>query len=414
MLKTQLLDHIEKKTFRYHIIGSFFNGIFIGILSLQDIIAKKTLLATNLEIAILTMIWPVSNFFSIYWGEILAGRDKSKFLYMAGIIGRLSLIFSFLINSPEALMFFLFLAYSSNSIIIPAQNSIFQVNYRPGIMGRLYGYSLSLYSIGLILASIFAGRILDINGFYFRYLFIFAGVCGFLFPALLARIKQKHYLEKRIKKLFTPRIILEPLTNSLRLLKEEKDFRIFELFFFIYGMAFMIVLPAIPILLVIKLKLSYTFIAFLKVILAQMGMLILSPFLGKIHDRMNPPKFTSMSFFLLVFYAGFLALSSIFPSKISILMVTLAYIFFAVAMTGVNLSWNLSSIFFAKEKDASTFQAVHVSLTGLRGLIAPLLGYLVLKYFGLTTVFALASILFFIASAGMWYLEKHCFECLNN
>jgi len=70
--------------------------------------------------------------------------------------------------------------------------------------------------------------------------------------------------------------------------------------------------------------------------------------------------------------------------------------------------------FFAKEKDASAFQAVHVSLTGLRGLIAPLLGYLVLKYFGLTTVFALASLLFFIASAGMWSLEKHCFECLNN
>ena len=414
MIKFQSLDHVEKRTFRNHIIGSFFNGIFIGILSLQDIIAKKTLLATDLEIAILTMIWPVSNFFSIYWGEILAGRDKSKFLYMAGIIGRLSLIFSFLINSPEALMLFLFLAYSSNSIIMPAQNSIFQVNYRPGIMGRLYGYSLSLYSIGLILSSIFAGRILDINGFYFRYLFIFAGICGFLFPVFLAGVKQKYYLEKRIKKLFTPRIIIEPLTNSLRLLKEEKDFRTFELFFFIYGIAFMIVLPAIPRLLVTRLKLSYTFIAFLKVILAQIGMLTLSPFLGKIHDRMNPPKFTSISFFLLVFYSGFLALSSVLPLNISVWTVTLAYLFFAIAMTGVVLSWNLSSIFFAKEKDASAFQAVHVSLTALRGLMAPLLGYLVLKYFGPVTVFSIASLLFFTASVGMWYLEKRCFKCLDN
>ncbi len=63
MIKFQSLDHVEKRTFRNHIIGSFFNGIFIGILSLQDIIAKKTLLATDLEIAILTMIWPVSNLF---------------------------------------------------------------------------------------------------------------------------------------------------------------------------------------------------------------------------------------------------------------------------------------------------------------------------------------------------------------
>jgi len=129
---------------------------------------------------------------------------------------------------------------------------------------------------------------------------------------------------------------------------------------------------------------------------------------------MNPPKFTSISFFLLVFYSGFLALSSVLPLNISVWTVTLAYLFFAIAMTGVVLSWNLSSIFFAKEKDASAFQAVHVSLTALRGLMAPLLGYLVLKYFGPVTVFSIASLLFFSASAGMWYLEKRCFKCLDN
>jgi hypothetical protein len=60
-------------------------------------------------------------------------------------------------------------------------------------------------------------------------------------------------------------------------------------------------------------------------------------------------------------------------------------------MTAVNMAWNMGSIYFAGKQDASIFQSVHVTMTGIRGLVAPALGYALLKLFNITTVFAVAA-----------------------
>ncbi|MGD2128014.1 MAG: MFS transporter [Lysobacterales bacterium] len=51
-----------------------------------------------------------------------------------------------------------------------------------------------------------------------------------------------------------------------------------------------------------------------------------------------------------------------------------------VAWGGGLLGWNLGHNDFADDADASLFMATHVGLTGLRGLIAPILGVLVIQW----------------------------------
>jgi len=94
-----------------------------------------------------------------------------------------------------------------------------------------------------------------------------------------------------------------------------------------------------------------------------------------------------MVFPLLFVVSSLWAGESILP----VVIVFIAYFIFGVAMTAVNVSWNMSSIFFAGKEDASMYQSVHVTMTGIRGLIAPALGFALLRIFNITAVFVVAA-----------------------
>ncbi len=68
-----------------------------------------------------------------------------------------------------------------------------------------------------------------------------------------------------------------------------------------------------------------------------------------------------------------------------------SFIVFGVAMGGVILLWNISSVRFAANEDAGIYQSVHLAAMGVRGMFAPLLAYLVMNRFGAITALAFAA-----------------------
>ncbi|NMD13059.1 MAG: multidrug efflux MFS transporter, partial [Candidatus Cloacimonetes bacterium] len=246
-----------------------------------------------------------------------------------------------------------------------------------------------------------AGRLLDIREQSFRWILVATGICGFISSALLANVRIQHTIREKICGQGSwKEALLEPITGAFRLLKEDKAFAAFERSFSLYGMGFIMMQPIIPIYLVDKLQLSYTNNFLAKGILSQMGLLLLAPMLGKLHDRTHPFRFISVFFGLLVIFPLLFVVSSLWQgqSLMPVLLVFLAYLIFGIAMAGVNISWSMGSIFFAGERDASIYQSLHVTLTGVRGLIAPVLGYAMLKIFSLTAVFVVAAGFFLVAS----------------
>jgi len=86
-----------------------------------------------------------------------------------------------------------------------------------------------------------------------------------------------------------------------------------------------------------------------------------------------------------------------------IIYVTFAY--FGFAMSGISVIWQLSSIRFAENEDAGVYHSVHVAATGIRGLIAPLLGLAAMTVFSKTTALFISSGLFIIASLSMGFMR---------
>jgi MFS family permease len=387
------LSKIEKRTFILLLISTFFNGFIMSLGNIQDIISKKTFHALDWQLTLLAMVWPVSNFISIWWGKILEhSKHKSRYFLLVAILGRLVLIAGLWIANMNQFLLLLTFMFSFSSLLIPATNAIYQENISPDNRGRVFGYTVSLSTLISMILTYFAGRLLDINENSYHMILITAGIAGFLSALALSLVKfDENYQKPNVGKM-TPRdFAFTPIKRMLEILKTNKEFAKFERNFSAYGMGFLIMLPVMPIYMVQTLKLNYTSNFLAKGILSQLGVLLLSPVLGKLHDKFHPHKFTALSFGSLALFPAFFLVSGMMHDRFwAILMVNVAFVFFGVAMTGVNLSWNMGTIYFAGKGESPMYQSVHVTLTGIRGVIAPLLGLVLLRLFGIFSVFIFA------------------------
>jgi MFS family permease len=406
------LNSQEKRTFLLLVLGAVGIGFIQSAFQMQDIVAKKTLNALDWQVTVLVMLWPLSNLFSIWWGKILehSGSLSGYFLLLA-FLGRLPLLLMIFVSSYYPFMGLMILMFSFNALMSPAQNTIFQLNFRKENRGTALGYMSSIMLLTALLVSYFAGKLLDLNESYFRYYFVVVAILGMIGALIYSRIKIRK-LNRRMEKAFTSwrELLYGPVKRSLELLKSNKEFARFEGAYFIYGIGFMVLLPAIPKYLVDFLQMDYSQTFLAKGVLSQLGILLLAPLAGKIFSTRNPVQFNGFNFAFLSLYPTVLLLSSFFlNSYIALQLVYVAFIIFGIAMSGVHISWNISSIFFAGDEDVAMYQSVHVTLTGLRGMFAPFLGYALLELIGLRAVF-ITSMFMFILSSWLNFRQYTCIK----
>ena len=127
--------------------------------------------------------------------------------------------------------------------------------------------------------------------------------------------------------------------------------------------------------------------------------------------------FVFMTFACLSLYPAILLISTYLLGTAYVnYIVYLAFLVFGIAMSAIFISWSISSIYFAGSDDVSMYQSVHVTLTGLRGVFAPFLGYFILEILGIRFVFLTAILLFLTASVLSYrlYLVMKCEQELLN
>ena len=64
-----------------------FSGLYIGVLTLMTWVAKQTLHASDLEIAILVAAPSAAYLFTIYWAHLMEGRPKMPWVVWPGLMG---------------------------------------------------------------------------------------------------------------------------------------------------------------------------------------------------------------------------------------------------------------------------------------------------------------------------------------
>jgi len=408
----------EKKTFLLHLISQFFNGIVAGIIVIQEIILKKSLSGTNFEVTILIYLTSISFLFSIYGTEIIDRSDnRAKTIFRIGAFGRGCLLLIPFFSNPWFYIAIITIMFITDALLMPSWNYIFRHNYTLQNRSKYYSYASSLSTMVLLVTSTIAGFLLDANNEIYQLLFPVAGLFGILYYYEMSKIMkladtasneptiQKSNIRQKIKFNLIRDIAFLPVRNMVKICKENKKFFIFEINFFLYGMAFMVLSPAIPIFLVDYLNLAYTPISLAKGLIFHSALIIVTPLMGRFMGSGNPTKFCSVIFYILILIPGLLYLSNYLKGSDgffdSTTVIYIVFFVFGIAMSGVTLAWNIGSIFYAPHSMVASYQAVHITFTGIRGLFAPLLGYLVIRFVSIEANFILSGILFFFAGTGM-------------
>lgn len=380
-------------------------GAVFPMLHMGEVIARKSLGSEGILITFLSMTMPIASIASIWWARLLVGRNQAKFLLYTGIVAYLALLTGIFLDNMAHMLAMYMIFFLANALTIPATNRILQQHITPSRIGRLVGVSSGLRMGLAVVMSFGAGKYMDAVEGGFRHIYAVAAVAGAIGIWQLSRI-QTQTVEGSERQYVNKSLFLNPIKKVIQLLRRRKDFFRFEIAFMFYGIAFMMTLPVVPLYIVDDLGLSYTEIGLAKGTVPQLIMLICMPIFGRWFDRTTPHRLSVIIFMMLSLYPVLLLTAGKFEGSAQLLMVFVAFGTFGVAMSGVLILWSLSSMRFAGNEDAGVYHSVHAAATGVRGLFAPMLGYVVMTYFGKSTALLCSSAIWLFASALMLIMRR--------
>jgi hypothetical protein len=389
--------------FRLHLVSAVLGGISMGVVLNHEYMAAHGLHASTWQVTALTMLWPVSNLLAVFinhWLDSWGRYDRAVLL--TGVVLRLPVALMFFTSDVNMMLLLLLFFFASNSVILPVQNSIMKQRYSNSDRARLYGWWISTFTLFSLPVTMMAGILLDLDFQYYRYLFIVEGAFGAgqaVFLSIMAR-----GLESSLTRKSTGRGSAHFLRSLWHVFRSDPDFAWFETFFFIYGIAFLMILPVIPFFATDVLRLDYEQYALAKGVIGQLGVLFLSPLLGIRLQRLHPFRFTGIVCLVLAFYPLSMAVGNWFQDA-GKLMFFVAFGIFAIGMAGIKMSWDISSLHFAPHGQEATYQGLHITMTALRASFAPILGSVLLSIGGYSEAFLVSSVLF--ALAGFLFLRKY-------
>jgi MFS family permease len=297
-------------------------------------------------------------------------------------------------------------------IVYPIINSILKNNYTNSHFGALYSYAAMTNKIVMMITTFVFGWILDIDPFSFVYVYPAIGILGIISLFLLSFAVKVDYLQTGKEILSITESLRKSFRDMKTIIKSNKPYRDFELGFMLYGFSFMLTVAVITLFLVEKLNLNYTSIAFYKNSYNLIAILLL-PFFGKLIDRIDPRKFAAFTFLTLLMHLFFMGLTEYYPYYFDIgayrfyYLVVISFAWNGLFAATMSLLWNIGSAYFCKDGDAGTYQSVHLSMVGIRAMIAPLFGIWLYQYIGFSGVFALGVLLLTLSIIVMfWSLKR--------
>lgn len=395
------------------ILYTAFLGAYSSATKFNEAVASKSLGAGKLWVTLIVMCWPVGNMTSLWWAHLLVGRNQRLIIALSGCLISLCFVSGFFLSHVMHLFILFFLSSMAIAVVWPAENRTLQQFVPAGKRGSLFGAAKGLHMLVAAGFSLAAGWYMDAVEGGYRHVYTAAGVislAGFLFFASIPTGRNDSEEPRRINR----DLLLLPLRNIWMLLRRRPDYLRFEAAFMVYGFAFMISLPVEPLYLVEDLGFDYSRFGMARIMIPMLIMAMGVPLFGKVFDRSTPHRLCAKIFMVLALYPLCLIAAGWVEGFCRLGLVFLAFSVFGVALSGVVVVWSLSSLRFAGNEDAGVYHSVHVAATGLRGLIAPLIGYFIMKYWGKVEALACSSILWMLAAFTMMLMRYIDIRCNQN
>ncbi len=401
---------------RHFILWGAFAGLVEGTVS--AVVVSKTFVppttdgltfAGGLLITVVQATPAFANLMSLFWGALLLGRRKLPLLVALGSAS--ALVATSVVMTPAGMMggwiFALQICLSRvfMSGVVTARASLWKSNYPRSHRGRITAnlqIVRTLMSLPVILGG---GLLFDWDQMAYRWFYPAIALLGFAGLALVRRMRvrgeraalARHeaangdpIAEAGVVAPFSLVALVSPwniFSRMRRALREDPRFARYCTAQMCIGTANLMVMPVNTIVLTQVLHLTYTASNGLLDIVPRAVTLLMLPIWARLFDRVGVLRFrkaNTLCWCGSLFFCGLGAMWAAIaagPDSITGWAFGLAIGAYAVgriadglAQSGGAIAWNIGHLHFADDDRAELYMGIHVSLTGLRGLIAPFVG----------------------------------------
>lgn len=415
------LNPQESKTLKLHLFYSGIEGVAAGALLLTEFVFIKSLKGSNVQLAFLFQFSMVVFLFAMVANEILRRYTNRKVLLRTiAIISKLPLVaLAFFPNVSgqnglpviyHTIFLAIFLLYFTSKIaVIPSINQYLKGNYKHENFGRLFSYSVSIQKVAMLVSTFVAGLLLDWNPNSYKFFYPIVGILAIVSIFQLTKIKFVQNEEVVDTPLW--KSLQQSFTRIFHILKYNKAFRHLEMGFMLYGFAWMSTHAVITIFYDSALHLNYSSVAFYKNAFNLIAIAFL-PFFGRFIGKRDPRRFGIITFGSLLLFILFTALTEHFNGYTELFgikiyyMLMVAVFFNGLFMGSMPILWGIGSSYFCQPEEAADYQSVHLFLTGVRAIFAPIIGIKLYEWFDFSVTYATGIVLLFFAISLMIYSER--------
>jgi len=358
-------------------------GATAAVLVKQHFTGAAPAFAVNLAVALVSGAPAFSNVLSFVWANVAHGRPRVQLMVaLQAAFALLVGCVSFASRAAGGLVLTVLSVIAARALwagILTIRAAVWSSNYPRNVLARITGRLVIVNSIAVACSAALVGWALERSVVDARWLYgggALAGLLGaWLYRAMRVRRQFRLLAEEAASGGRSEPFSLRMLTQ---ILKEDSTYREYMLWMGIFGGGTLMLTAQLVLLFSERLHLtSGTQIALLAVV-PLITQPIFLPWWARLFDGSHVVRYRSRQGWAIVLASAVMC-AGVFSAWQPLLWV--GAVLLGAAQAGANLGWNLGHNDFASVGRAQHYMGVHVTLTGVRGGVAPPLG--VLLYMGL-------------------------------
>ena len=339
--------------------------------------------AVNLAVALVSGAPAFSNVLSFVWANVAHGRARVQLIVaLQAAFALLVGCVSFASRAAGGLVVTVLSVIAARVLwagILTVRAAVWSANYPRNVLARITGRLVIVNSVAVACSAALVGWALEAHAVDARWLYgggALAGLLGaWLYRAMRVRREFRLLAEEAASGARSEPFSLRMLT---RILKDDPTYREYMLWMGVFGGGTLMLTAQLVLLFSERLHLSSG---------TQIGMLAVVPLItqpvflpwwARLFDGSHIVRYRSRQGWAIVLASAAMC-AGVFSAWLPLLW--LGAVLLGAAQAGANLGWNLGHNDFASVGRAQHYMGVHVTLTGLRGGVAPPIG--VLAYMGL-------------------------------
>lgn len=338
------------------------------------VIAAKIYQVSPFVLALVSAAPMFANLSSFFWSRLSAGRSKvaTACLLQAMILG--CIIAVALVPNGDLGAAVLVSSMIASRIllagVITVRSVIWSLNYARHQRARATSQLQMINAIMTVAISSAIGPLLDAYPESLAWIYWGGALVGSLGLLFFAQVRVVGEGRQRVRE----RLERKDPSNALRfsqILKEDRLFRWYQLNMFGAGFSNMLIEAPLIFIVTRQMDASYTASIMIIMVIPFAVSLVSMPVWAAYLDRVHVAQFRSRQSVLWIIAQ---MLTMVGAALESLAWLITARTIMGIARGGGTLAWQLGHNDFARQDQLAAYMGVHVTLTGLRGAIAPFLG----------------------------------------